>query len=116
MYGALQQDGLGELLQWGHQTGTPETAGGVTMALADAAQPLSSPSRPMPRSPVTRRHHSTSKLPARNWPSWHCWNGDSYVAEMQIDAKRLTKDCAKAHTALAANGNAHVPYRRDCHH
>jgi hypothetical protein len=31
---------------------------------------------------------------------------DSYVAEMQIDAKRLTKDCARAQTALAANGNA----------
>lgn len=26
---------------------------------------------------------------------------------MPIDAKRLTKDCARAHTALAANGNAH---------
>ena len=25
---------------------------------------------------------------------------------MQIDAKRLTKDCARAQTALAANGNA----------
>ena len=32
---------------------------------------------------------------------------DSYVAEMPIDAKRLTKDCARAHTVLAANGNAH---------
>jgi len=32
---------------------------------------------------------------------------DSYVAEMPIDAKRLTKDCAKAQTDLAANGNAH---------
>jgi hypothetical protein len=32
---------------------------------------------------------------------------DSYVAEMPIDAKRLTKDCTKAQTALAANGNAH---------
>ena len=32
---------------------------------------------------------------------------DSYVAEMQIDAKRLTKDCARAQTALAANGSAH---------
>ena len=31
---------------------------------------------------------------------------DSYVAEMPIDAKRLTKDCARAQTALAANGNA----------
>jgi hypothetical protein len=32
---------------------------------------------------------------------------DSNVAEMPIDAKRLTKDCTRAHTALAANGNAH---------
>jgi hypothetical protein len=31
---------------------------------------------------------------------------DSYVAEMRIDAKRLTKDCARAQTTLAANGNA----------
>jgi hypothetical protein len=32
---------------------------------------------------------------------------DSYVGAMPIDAKRLTKDCARAHTALAANGNAY---------
>jgi hypothetical protein len=31
---------------------------------------------------------------------------DSYVAEMQIDAKRLTKDCAKTQKVLATNGNA----------
>ena len=31
---------------------------------------------------------------------------DSYVGDMRIDAKRLTKDCARAHAALAANGNA----------
>ena len=31
---------------------------------------------------------------------------DSYLAEMPIDAKRLTKDCTKAQTGLAANGNA----------
>ena len=37
-------DGLGELLQWGHQIGTPGTAGRVTMGLVDAAQPLFSPS------------------------------------------------------------------------
>lgn len=31
---------------------------------------------------------------------------DSYVGDMPINAERLTKDCAKAHAALAANGNA----------
>jgi len=52
----LQPDGLGELLQWGHQTGTPGTAVRVTMGLVDAAQPLFSPFNPMPRSPVTGCH------------------------------------------------------------
>ena len=52
MRGALQPDGLGEFLQWSHQTGTLETAGGVTIALADAGQPLFSPFHPMPRSPT----------------------------------------------------------------
>jgi hypothetical protein len=31
----------------------------------------------------------------------------SYVAQMPIDAKRLTKDCAKAHAGLVASGRAH---------
>ena len=31
---------------------------------------------------------------------------DSYLAEMPIDAKRLTKDCARVQTVLAANCNA----------
>jgi len=57
MRGALQPDGLGEFLQWSHQTGTLETAGGVTIALADAGQPLFSPFHPMLRSPTRVWHH-----------------------------------------------------------
>jgi len=57
MCGALQPDGLGKLIQRHRQNGTPETGGGLTMALADAAQPLFSPFHPMPGSPVTDCHH-----------------------------------------------------------
>jgi hypothetical protein len=46
----LQPDGLGELLQWGHQTGTLETGGRATMALVP--QPILSQSHPMSRSPA----------------------------------------------------------------
>lgn len=50
-------DGLGKLVQWRCQNGTPETGGGVTMALTDAAQPLFGPFHPMPRSPAKSCHH-----------------------------------------------------------
>jgi len=48
----LPPDGLGELLQWGHQTGTLETGGRATMALTDVPQPILSQSHPTSRSPA----------------------------------------------------------------
>ena len=35
------------------------------------------------------------------------WEWHPYVAKMQVDAKRLTKDCAKAQSILAASNGAH---------
>ena len=52
----LRPDGLGELLQGGHQTRTPGTGDRATMAVAEAAQPFGRPHHPLSRSPAESCH------------------------------------------------------------
>ena len=73
------------------------------MALVEAAQAFFCPLHSLPHSPVIVRPHSTCKARAE-LAQLALLELDSCVAEMPIDAKRLTKDCAMAQKVLAAIG------------